>query len=80
MTESELMVDNVRTPVDGGLKGRIVLFPQGLERKKYNYLNEVMDLSRQMGEALDRGDEVSMQMLLADSPLSPGRWRPLSPA
>ena len=36
-----------------------------LERKKYNYLNEVMDLSRQMGEALDRGDEVSMQMLLA---------------
>ena len=36
-----------------------------LERKKYNYLDEVMDLSRQMGEALDRGDEVSMQVLLA---------------
>lgn len=36
-----------------------------LERKKYNYLNEVLDLSKQMGEALDRGDEVSMQMLLA---------------
>lgn len=36
-----------------------------LERKKYNYLSEVMDLSKQMGEALDRGDEVSMQMLLA---------------
>ena len=36
-----------------------------LERKKYNYLNEVMDLSRQMGEALDRNDQVSVQMLLA---------------
>ena len=36
-----------------------------LERKKYNYLNEVMDLSRQMGEVLDRSDEVSVQMLLA---------------
>ena len=36
-----------------------------LERKKYNYLTEVMDLSRQMGEALDRNDQVSVQMLLA---------------
>lgn len=36
-----------------------------LERKKYNYLSEVLDLSKQMGEALDRADEVSMQMLLA---------------
>jgi len=36
-----------------------------LERKKYNYLNEVLDLTKQMGEALDRGDEVSMQVLLA---------------
>lgn len=36
-----------------------------LERKKYNYLSEVMDVSRQMGEALDRNDEVSMRMLIA---------------
>ena len=36
-----------------------------LERKKYNLLTEVLDLSRQMGEALDRGDDVSVRMLVA---------------
>ena len=36
-----------------------------LERNKYNCLSEVMDLSRQMGEALDRSDDVSVRMLLA---------------
>lgn len=36
-----------------------------LERKKYNLLSEVMDLSRQMGEALDRNDDVSVRMLVA---------------
>jgi len=36
-----------------------------LERKKYNYLNEALDLSQQMGEALDRADQVSIQLLLA---------------
>lgn len=36
-----------------------------LERKKYNLLSEVMDVSRQMGEALDRGDDVSVRMLVA---------------
>lgn len=36
-----------------------------LERKKYNCLSEVMDLSGQLGDALDRGDEVSVRMLLA---------------
>lgn len=36
-----------------------------LERKKYNYLSEVMDLSQQLGEALDRNDSVSMRMLVA---------------
>ena len=36
-----------------------------LERKKYNYLSEVMDISRQMGDALDRNDQVSMRMLIA---------------
>ena len=36
-----------------------------LERKKYNYLSEVLDLSQQMGGALDRNDDVSVRMLLA---------------
>ena len=36
-----------------------------LERKKYNYLNEVLDLTRQLGEALDRNDQVSARMLVA---------------
>ncbi|MCI8304507.1 MAG: hypothetical protein HFF52_07755 [Lawsonibacter sp.] len=36
-----------------------------LERKKYNYLSEVMDLSRQLGEALDRNDDVSVRMLVS---------------
>lgn len=36
-----------------------------LERRKYNCLSEVMDLSRQMGEALDRNDQVSMQILIS---------------
>lgn len=36
-----------------------------LERKKYNYLNEVLDLSEQMGQVLDRNDQVSVRMLLA---------------
>lgn len=36
-----------------------------LERKKYNLLSEVMDLSRQLGEALDRNDDVSVRMLVA---------------
>lgn len=36
-----------------------------LERKKYNFLSEVLDLSQQMGNALDRNDDVSVRMLLA---------------
>lgn len=36
-----------------------------LERKKYNLLSEVMDVSQQMGDALDRGDDVSVRMLVA---------------
>ncbi len=35
-----------------------------LERKKYNLLSEVMDLSQQMGEAMDRNDDVSVRMLI----------------
>ena len=36
-----------------------------LERKKYNLLSEAMDLTRQLGEAMDRGDDVSLQLLLS---------------
>lgn len=36
-----------------------------LERKKYNYLSEVMDLTQQLAETLDRNDQVSVRMLLA---------------
>lgn len=36
-----------------------------LERKKYNYLSEVMDLTGQMGAALDRNDQVSLKMLIS---------------
>ena len=36
-----------------------------LERKRYNCPSEVMDLSQQMGEALDRNDSVSVRMLVA---------------
>lgn len=34
-------------------------------RRVYNLLGEVMDLSRQLAEALDRNDSISAQMLLA---------------
>ena len=36
-----------------------------LERKKYNYLNETLDLTQQLAENLERNDEVSARMLLA---------------
>ena len=36
-----------------------------LERKKYNYLAEVQDLTRQLAESLDRNDQVSARMLVA---------------
>lgn len=36
-----------------------------LERKKYNCLSEVFDLSQQIGEALDRNDQVSVRMLVS---------------
>ena len=36
-----------------------------LERKKYNLLSEVLDVSRQLGEAMDRSDEVSVRLLLS---------------
>lgn len=36
-----------------------------LDRKKYNYLTETLDLTRQLAEALDRNDQVSVRMLIA---------------
>ena len=36
-----------------------------LERRRYNLLSEVMDLSQQLGEALDRNDRVTLKMLVA---------------
>lgn len=36
-----------------------------LERKKYNLLSEVADLSQQMGQAMDRNDDVSVRMLVS---------------
>lgn len=36
-----------------------------LERKKYNYLSEVLDLTQQLAESLERNDQVSARMILA---------------
>ena len=36
-----------------------------LERKKYNYLVEVQDVTRQLAESLDRNDQVAARMLVA---------------
>ena len=36
-----------------------------LVRKKYNSLSEVLDLTRQLGESLDRNDQVAVRMLIA---------------
>ena len=36
-----------------------------LERKKYNYLCEVLDLTQQLGQSMDRNDPVSMRILVA---------------
>lgn len=36
-----------------------------LERKKYNLLSEVMDLSKQLGEVMDRNDDVSVRLMIA---------------
>lgn len=36
-----------------------------LERKKYNLLSEVMDLSKQLAEVMDRNDDVSVRLMIA---------------
>ena len=35
------------------------------KKKKYNYLNETLDLTQQIGSALDHNDQISLKMLLA---------------
>lgn len=43
-----------------------VLMDAHVQTKRiYNLLNEVMDISRQMAEAVDRDDRVAIQMLVA---------------
>ena len=34
-------------------------------KRIYNLLNEIMDVSRQMAEAMDRDDQVAIQMLVS---------------
>ena len=36
-----------------------------LERKKYNYLCEVLDLTQPLGQSLDRNDPVSLKILVS---------------
>ena len=36
-----------------------------LERKKYNDLTEALDLTRQLGESMDRSDQVAVRMIIA---------------
>ena len=36
-----------------------------LERRKYNDLTEALDLTRQLADAVDRDDQVTVQMLVA---------------
>ena len=36
-----------------------------LERKKYNYLCEVLELTQQLGQSLDRNDPVSSKILIS---------------
>jgi len=47
------------------LDEKMLLDLQVLERKKYNYLNDVMDISQQLAAAMDRNDQVSVRMLVA---------------
>ncbi len=36
-----------------------------LEKKKYNYLAEIQDVTKQLAECLDRNDQVAARMLVA---------------
>ena len=51
-------------------------------KRIYNLLNEVMDLSRQMAEAMDRDDQVAIRMLVSmrEEPVRKLRpWTPCPP-
>ena len=47
------------------MSGDVLMDLAVLERKKYNYLNEVLDLTGQIGQAADRNDQVALRMLVA---------------
>lgn len=43
----------------------VLLKAQGQEKRMYTWLNEVLDLSKQLAEAVDRGDQVTIRMVLS---------------
>ena len=43
----------------------VLLDAQVQTKRMYSLLNEVMDLSRQLAEALDRNDQVTVQMVIS---------------
>jgi len=51
--------------VSGGMEQKHLLDAHVQARKMYQLLGEVHDLSKQMAEALDRNDEVTVQMLIS---------------
>lgn len=47
------------------MEASILLDAQVQAKRIYNLLNEVMDVSRQMAEAMDRDDQVAIRMLVS---------------
>ena len=47
------------------MEASILLDAHVQAKRIYNLLNEVMDVSRQMAEAVDRDDQVAIQMLVS---------------
>ena len=47
------------------MEASILLDAHVQAKRIYNLLNEVMDVSRQMAEAVDRDDQVAFQMLVS---------------
>ena len=43
-----------------------------LEKRMYTLLNEAFDISKQLAEAIERGDQVAIRILL---PCGENRWR-----
>ena len=54
------------------MTGAQLLDAQVQEKRRYALLNELFDLTKQLAEAVDRSDEVTIQMLLSmrESPLA----------